>query len=355
MNFIKKISILTISFILGTVNISHSADPGLVVFDWAGYEDPAFFTAYTAKHGDSPTFAYFGDEEEAFQKLRSGFKADAAHPCSQSVPKWIDAGLIEPIDTSKITRWDELEKSFRDIPEFQRDGKYYFVPVDWGNTATTYRTDLISEEAVSSLKAFADPQHNGRVSVGDNVDDAYALGYLAVGVKDWAKATDADFKAASAFLREVHKNVRTYWADGAELGQLMQSGEVYLSWAWNETYATLSYEGVPVAMKKDTDEGTSSWVCGYSKIKKSGRSRDAKFYDFINAWLEPETTNYIVNEWGYGHSNAVAMAAMSDEDLAAVGLESSDKLRAGTLWQSPMPFELREKMIAEFELIKAGF
>nr|WP_241525665.1 extracellular solute-binding protein [Pseudophaeobacter leonis] len=315
---------------------------------------PEFFSAYTDKHGTAPTFAFFGDEEEAFQKLRSGFRADAAHPCSQSVPKWIEAGLLEPLDTSRIPRWTELEASVRDIPAFQKDGKPYFVPVDWGNTAITYHTDHLKDADVTSLQAFADPKHAGRISIGDNVDDAYALGFLATGVKDWTQATDAEFQAASAFLRQVHGNVRTYWADGASLAQLMQSGEVYLSWAWNETFSTMTYEGHPIAMKRDTDEGASSWVCGYSKLA-NGPGSDDKFYDFINAWLDPKTANYLVSAWGYGHGNAKAMAEMDTADLAAVGLDSTENLRANTLWQAPVPVALREKMIAEFELIKAGF
>ena len=262
--------------------------------------------------------------------------------------------MLAPLDTSKIPRWNELEASFRDIPAFQKDGKYYFVPVDWGNTGATYNTELLSEADVASLQAFADPKHAGRISLPDNVDDAYALGFLATGVKDWTTATDEQLKAASDFLRAAHKNVRTYWADGASLAQLMQSGEVYLAWAWNETFSTMSYEGHPIAMKRDTDEGSSSWVCGYARLADAPGSEE-KFYDFINAWLEPGTADYIVNSWGYGHSNAVQMATMASEDLAAVGLETSDNLRAGTLWQGPVPSELREKMIAEFEQIKAGF
>lgn len=354
MKLLRNTAAVVASAIISSAGAALAADAELVVFDWAGYEDPEFFTAYTAKHGDGPTFAFFGDEEEAFQKLRSGFKADVVHPCSQSIPKWIEAGLLAPLDTSRIERWDEVNTSFRDIDAFQKDGKYYFIPMDWGNTATTYNTELLSEDDVQSLHAFADPKHAGRVSLPDNVDDAYALGFLATGVKDWATADDAQFKAASAFLREVHKNIRTYWADGASLSQLMQSGEVYLSWAWNETFSTMSYEGHPIAMKRDTTEGASSWVCGYSKLADAPGSED-KFYDFINAWLEPSTANYIVNSWGYGHSNAAVMGEMSAEDLAAVGLETSENLRANTLWQSPVPAELREKMIAEFELIKAGF
>ncbi|MAW52633.1 MAG: polyamine ABC transporter substrate-binding protein [Geminicoccus sp.] len=343
---------------VGAMSLASSSalaqDSELIIFDWAGYEDPEFFTAYTAKHGDSPTFTYFGDEEEAFQKLRTGFRTDAVHPCSQSVPRWIEAGLIAPLDTSRIDRWDEVNKAFRDIPAFQKDGEYYFVPVDWGNTATTYNTELLSEADVQSLQAFADPKHRGRISLPDNVDDAYALGFLAVGVKDWANASMDEFQQASDFLRKVNENVRDYWSDGASLAQLMQSGEVYLAWAWNETFSTMSYEGFPIAMKRDTDEGSSSWVCGYAKSANAPGSED-KFYDFINAWLEPSTADYIVTWWGYGHSNEVAMSGMSNEDLAAVGLESSEKLRDGTLWQGPVPAVLREAMIAEFENIKAGF
>jgi spermidine/putrescine transport system substrate-binding protein len=226
--------------------------------------------------------------------------------------------------------------------------------MDWGNTGLTFNTELLSEADVESLHAFADPKHAGRVSLPDNVDDAYALGFLAIGVKDWASATDEQFKAASDFLRKVHANVRTYWDSGSSLAQLMQSGEVYLAWAWNETFSTMSYEGHPIAMKRDTKEGASSWVCGYSRLANAPGS-EQKFYDFINAWLEPSTVNYIVNSWGYGHSNATEMAKIATEDLAAVGLDTSEQLRAGTLWQGPVPPALREKMIAEFELIKAGF
>ncbi|MFX0540163.1 ABC transporter substrate-binding protein [Roseovarius sp. S4756] len=331
-----------------------AADGELTVFDWAGYEDPNFFPAYVEAHGEGPTFAYFGDEEEAFQKLRSGFQADAAHPCSQSVPKWMEAGLLEPIDTSRIERWDDLEPGFRDIEAYKKDGENYFIPIDWGNTAIVYNTELLSEEDVSSLQAFADPAHAGRISIGDNVDDAYALAFLATGVTDWTKATDEEFQAASDFLRKVHPNVRAYWSDGASLAQLMQSGEVYLAWAWNETYATMSAEGHPIALKRDTEEGASSWVCGYTKLA-GGPGSDDKFYDFINAWLEPQSADYIVTAWGYGHANAEAMSEIPAETLKSVGLESSEKMRENTLWQAPVPAALREKMIAEFELIKAGF
>ena len=93
---------------LAFAGIARAADADVTVFDWSGYEAPDFHPDYVTKYGDSPTFAFFGDEDEAFEKLRSGFKADLAHPCSQSVVKWREAGLLQPLDTSKIAGWNDL-------------------------------------------------------------------------------------------------------------------------------------------------------------------------------------------------------------------------------------------------------
>ena len=43
------------------------------------------------------------------------------------------------------------------------------------------------------------------------------------------------------------------------------------------------------------------------------------------------------------------------QTLADSGFGDLDKYKANTLWQAPVPSALREKMIAEFEKIKAGF
>ena len=65
---------LTLTLALaGTLAASAAAlavaeDKDLVVFDWSGYEDPSFHPKYVEKDGDSPTFAFFGDEDEAFEK-----------------------------------------------------------------------------------------------------------------------------------------------------------------------------------------------------------------------------------------------------------------------------------------------
>ena len=76
--------LISISVLLFPIS-AIAADSELIVFDWGGYEDEMFFQDYMKKYGEAPTYSFFSDEEEAFQKVRAGFRADLGHPCSQSV------------------------------------------------------------------------------------------------------------------------------------------------------------------------------------------------------------------------------------------------------------------------------
>lgn len=334
-----------------TASTAYAADPELLVFDWSGYEEEGFFINYAAKHGAGPSYAFFGEEEEAFQKLRSGFKADVSHPCSQSIDKWFQAGLLEPWDISKIPSYETVAEAYRTDPTFVRDGEVYFIPTDLGMTGIAYNADELTADDVASLQVFVDPKYAGRVALPDNVEDAYALAYLATGTTDWTQATEDDLAKASDWLRQAHANTRAYWADGAELAQLMATGEVLIAWAWNETPVQMVGDGYNIAFEREAAEGSSAWFCGYVNLKDGPGSED-KAHDFIESWLSQETADYLVNEWGYGHANTTAMGSFGDETLTEVGL---NEISGPQLEQLPLANELREEMIKSFERIKTGF
>ena len=325
-------------------------DADLLVFDYSGFENPAYHSKYVEKHGDSPQFAFFGDEEEAFQKLRSGFRADVSHVCAGSVTKWQESRIIEPWDVSRIDAFGDLDTNLTGSEVGGGGDEVYFIPTDFGSTAIAYNTDEVPEEAVQTLDVFQDPQYAGRMSLPDNVDDAYALAYLATGTTDWTDVDDAGFEAATEWLRQVHPNLRTYWTDPAELSQLLATGEVVIAWAWNETLPTMVEQGFPIGFQREPAEGSSLWLCGYVNLIDGEGSED-KAYDYINAMLDPSSTEPLLAE-GFGHSNSAAMAGMGEDALAASGLGTID---APVLAQLPIPNDLRERHSESFERIKAGF
>lgn len=346
----KSLSTLLGSVALATLATTAIAQDGdMLVFDYSGFEAVEFHGNYIAQHGASPTFAFFGDEEEAFQKLVSGFKSDVTHICAGSVTKWVESGIIEPWDTSKVTEYANLNSDLTGA-KVGDTSDVYFLPTDYGSTAIAYNTDKVPVEDVASLDVFLNPKYAGRITISDNVDDAYALAYLATGVTDWSDISDEQFAAASAWLRAAHPNLRTYWTDAAELSQLLGTGEVLVSWAWNETYPTMVGEGFPVGFQRDTSEGSSLWLCGYVNMKESNGD-EAKVYDYLNAILDSSSTQALL-DFGYGHSNQPAMESIGEEALTASGLGSTS---APILAQLPLSVELRSKHSAEFEKIKAGF
>ncbi|WBU55611.1 ABC transporter substrate-binding protein [Paracoccus sediminicola] len=328
-----------------------AADAELTVFDWAGFEEPVIFQGYIDKHGDSPTFAFYGDDDEAFQKIASGFQADIVHPCSQMVSKYRDAGLIEPWDTSKIENFDDLDPALMDSETIQDDEGVWFIPADWGATAIAYNTEDVPEEDVQSLDVFTNPDYAGRTSLPDSADDVWALAYLATGVTDWTDVTDEQFQAAADWLREAHQNVAAYWSDPSEQAQLMASGQVDVAWSWNDGVVYLQEDDYPVGFQREAEEGSSSFICGFVNIK-DGPGNEDKVYDFLNAWLAPESAKGLLDTIGYGHSTKAGMETIADEPAVQDGLGPID---APLLAQVPNDPQQRERQLAEFEKIKAGF
>lgn len=335
---------------LALATATNAQDADLLVFDYSGFEDPAFHSDYVAAHGSGPTFAFFGDEDEAFQKIVAGFEADVSHICAGSVTKWAESGILDEWDTSKITAYGDLDSNLTGT-DVGSSGPVYWIPTDFGSTAIAYNPEKVPAEDVASLDVFKNPAYAGRLTIPDNVDDAYALAYLATGVTDWSAATDEEFEAASQWLRDIHPNLRTYWVDPGELAQLLASGEILVSWAWNETYPTMLEEGRPIAFQREATEGSSLWLCGYVNLK-DGQGDEDKAYDYINAMLAASSVPGLLDA-GYGSANKVALnAQVSTEDLEIAGLEEID---VPILAQLPISNELREKHNETFEMIKSGF
>lgn len=343
-------------FLLATAAIAvatpaFASDKDLLVFDWAGFEVQALVENYVKAHGEMPTYTFFSDDDEAFQKVASGFRADVAHPCSQQVSKYREAGLIEPWDVSRIPQFANIEPRLLDSPVFKDDSGVWYIPTDYAYTAIAYNTKEVPAEDVASLNIFLDPKYKDRISLSDNVDDIWSLALLATGVSDWSNITEEQFQAGAAWLRAAHPNVRAYWSDPAELSQLMASGEVLLAWSWNDSIALMRSEGFDVGFQRQAKEGAATWFCGYVNLKDGPGSED-KAYDFINAWIDPASAQGLLDNFGYASSNAEGMKTIPAEGLKAADV---DPITSTLLSQVPIDHAMRDRMLEEFENIKAGF
>ncbi|MGL4238806.1 ABC transporter substrate-binding protein [Tabrizicola sp.] len=344
-----KIALISAVSVLSLTVSARAADPELTVLDWAGWEIDGMLQPYVDKHGQKPSYVFFADDDEAFQKVSSGFKADVVHPCAAAVPRYIEAGLIEPWDTSKIPEFANIPE--RMVAPFTNEEGVWFIPTDYAYTAIAYNAETVPVEDVASIQVFASEKYAGRISMPDNTDDVWSLAFMATGVTSWDNVTDEQFQAAADWLRKVHPNVRAYWADPSELSQLMASGEVQVAWSWNDPVAILQAENFPVGFNRSPAEGAASWYCGFVNAK-DGPGNEDKVYDHINSLLAHSSAQPLLDAIGYALANDAAMATIDPEAVKAAYV---DPVTTPLFIQSPPSTELRDRMIEEFEMIKSGF
>ncbi len=329
------------------------ADQG-TYFTWGGYDIPEMFEPYIGMHGEAPNFASFGGSEEALTKLMGGFVVDVAHPCNAVLPRWIASGLFQPFDLARLSNWNDLIPALKDLDGAVQSDGTYFAPMDWGQTSITYREDLFDlQGAEESWGMLWDERYSGRIGVIASAGDAWWCATIAAEIDFNDMTTEENFQKVAALLREQRPLVRMYSDDMTTMEQALASGELVAAMTWNSSPVELKKQEVPVRFA-NPKEGALTWVCG-AMMHKDAPNPD-RAHDIIDSLLSVETGRFLIDDYGYGHSNVKSFDQVSDERLAELGLSRnpSELLDAGK-FQIPLPEEFTSKMNAEFEQIKAGF
>ena len=325
------------------------------VFTWEGWDIPEHHQEYMDKHGELPNFSIFGDEEEAFAKIMAGARYDVSHPCSYKVEIWRDAGILQPIDVSRLAHWGDIVPSLKEIPGMTTaDGDVYFVASEWGHTSVLYRADLVDPkyQEDETWGILWDERYAGRMSMADSLIDGVMVAAIYGGAKDPFNMTDAEVEVTGDLLRKQLPLLRYYWTSPTDIENAMAAGELVATSSWNDSYTALKGEGIDVKYM-NPKEGAMTWVCGFCLMSAADPEKLEKSYDVIDAFLSPESGVVTIMDEGYGHANVRAFDLVADEDLAERGLtKNPEELLNSGIFQEPIGNE--PVLQALFEEIKAG-
>lgn len=320
----------------------------LNVFEWSGYELPEFWAQFAAQHPNvTVDFSFFGEDAEAFAKLQTGFQTDLVHPCAGWWQLYVDNGLVQPIDTTRIEHWDNMPASLTKQGEF--NGQQYFIPWEWGYESILVRTDKV-DKIPTSWKDLWDPAYAGHVAIYDSGETQYMVGALALGYEPFNTTPEQD-EAIVQKLIELKPNLLTYWTDNTELVQLMASGDVWVAGsAWPEALMLLLDEGVPVEYI-DPEEGRMGYVCGFG-ITANAQNVDLA-YDYINAVTSLEAMTFLIDEYGYGAANEAALETADPDTVEMLQLADPAILNHTVFYQS-LTAERREAVVDNWGRVKAS-
>ena len=283
----------------------------LSVYDWSGYDAEIFWQDFKNKYANATVTwdATGASDADIYNNISTGLKEpDLFHPYTGWLQFYVDQGLVEEIDTSKLKNWCKVPESFKALGQF--NGKQYFIPWDWGFTSVLYRTDKIP--SIDSWGALLDPQYNGHVVMWDDGPGAVTVSSYVHGWNETA-ITDDQLAQAKTEWTQVLKNNPTRWLAETELVDAFENGDGWLAYAWQGAYATLLANGkVPVAYANPS-EGRNSWVGVYG-IRAGSPNVDLALR-FLDEKLGDLTGKNLIENYYYGTSNADAMAAITDETL----------------------------------------
>jgi spermidine/putrescine transport system substrate-binding protein len=320
---------------------------------WSGYDVPELMEDYIAKYGGPPEVSYIANEEESLTKMTNGWVPDLMHPGSYNVRRWYDAGLLQPIDTSRVATWPDIFESVRNDESVQFEGQQYMIPSEFGNSSVVYRTDLVDAEYVEapSWNILYDERYKGKLSFYNASDSIVQCAALVLGMNNIYDLSDEQLVQVKELAIKQRDLLRFYWDDPTQLEQAMATGEVVAAYAWNQSLVNLKKQGLPVDMMVPK-EGILTWVAGFT-MHKNAKNIDA-CYDLISAWTAAKSGAWLIDNYGYGSTNSKAYEIVPAERLAELGFADPRKVLEGSIFFKALAPEYSEKYENLANEVQAG-
>ncbi|MBI1239104.1 MAG: extracellular solute-binding protein [Alphaproteobacteria bacterium] len=351
MTFMKYLTSATaVALVAGAAAVPAHAE-NITYFTFESLADDPLLALYVEKYGEKPNVKIFADEDEAFTSMLAGYKPDLMGPCSYEFERWREAGLLQPIDVTKLAFWDKIAPSLKNIPgAMKSETEAWFVPQYWASTSVTFRTDLAPEYVDKpSWGILWDPKYKGRVSAIEGVDDTVTLTAKHMGLDPYNLSPE-QWEQVQVKLRELVANSRVVSSDQTTIAQGLASGELVAAITWSDSYGTLKSENVPVGFMQPPG-GVFNYVCGYVVHKEA--TEWERLYTLMDAGLTNEAALHLVENYSNGSANVEAMAAIPQETLDAAGLIADvDAYLATGTFQVRMPN--KDEVVKSWTEIRAG-
>ena len=334
-----------------TGRIAHAAGE-IKVLNWQGYgtDEKWALEMFEKKTGIKVVHDYFNSEQEMLTKLRtSPGTYDVVLMNNIYVMEAAHEGLIQALDTSKFSNFNDLTPALRDSDRFVMDGKHFAISWVWGLTSFAYNTEKIAVRP-DSMEALWDPAHAGKVGWRDDALESIQIAALATGQDMNAPA---DIEKIKDKLKALKTQIKTFWSSEDEWNKYMAAGDYDIAVYWSGSAARSKK-----AMKLPVEfvvpkEGAIGWFDGLTIAAKAPNPEGAAA--FINFMVDPEFYVKWDNDIGAPASaNAKANAQLPADALNRTVLGDPEVVKR-VQWMAPISDEQKQKNQELWDEVKTSF
>ena len=305
------------------------AEEVLRVTNWAEYIGEETIANFEKEFGIKVIYDNYDSVEAIDSKLLAGNSGyDVVSHASSQIARLIPAGILQPIDPSKLPNMQNMIPELMEKLDQKWDpGNKYIIPYMWGTHGVTYNEELVLEThpgaPIGSMDMLLDPEHMKElakcgVSFLDSPTDMIPMALAHLGHPP--DSTDkAHYDEAKELLMAVRPYVKTF--DNYAY-QRMPQKEFCVSFTWGPdgllamSGAAEANTGVVLDFFTPPGEGKANlWIDGWV-IPADAKNVDAA-HKFLNYMMRPEVGAADSNFTWYATANGPG------RDLVDIAVTSS--------------------------------
>lgn len=290
------------------------------LLSFEGYADDSWKAPFEETSGCEVAVSYVGGVDEMFAKMAGsdGADFDLVSIDTSLFPRYIDAGLLQPFDDSKIPNLANLLPAFQSVDVVSRGSDRLGVPIAWGSIGLIYDADEMAV-APTSWAAMWDPDNAQRVIALDDTNNNVVTAALLLGLEDPFNLSEDEMIQVRDKLIELKGNLLSYYAGFEDGVEVWESGSAIMMLSMGEPQLGQLRERGYNAVYSIPDEGAIGWLDTWAL---SAGAEDLECaHAWVNHMLTAEVGTELNSNYGYGPTT-----------VAAEGLDYADRL----VWLQPV-------------------
>lgn len=290
---------------------------------WATAVEKGAFAAFTAKTGQKVQTA-LGDNATWFAQLRASTSGNSPFDVMILTPDQAiqaqNEGLVQPIDTSKLSNWSNVSPSL--AKPFMQGGKQYGVPFSAGGLGMVYRKDKIAEPPASWSDMWK-PEYSGHVAALPITFQAGAQFFAGLIHEEGGTLNDpAAVNKAFAQLQKLKPSVSATPGNAVAVQTALQQGSAWIAPWWDGRAAALAQTDPNIGFSYPSSGAVAATTTFY--LPKNAADPEAS-YKLLNEMLDPQAQLKFATAMWYPTSNLTTPYSPEFKKLVRADANTFDK------------------------------
>jgi len=357
-------TLLALSLLGAMAGAAQADDKVLHVYNWSDYIAPDTIANFEKESGIKVVYDVFDSNETLEAKLLAGKSGyDIVVPSNNFLAKQIKAGVYQELDKSKLSNYDNLNKSLlKAVSVSDPDNKHAF-PYMWGSIGIGYNPEKVKAalgiDKIESWDTILKPENLAKlkgcgVSFLDSPTEMLpvALHYLGLPTDTQKKA---DLKQAEDLFLKLRPSIG-YFHSSKYISDLA-NGNICVAVGYSgdiqQAKSRAAEAGGKVKVAYDIPKEGAGSFYDMVAIPKDAENVDAA-YKFMNYLLEPKVMAAITNSVRFPNGNEKATPLVDKDITSDPGIYPSADVQAKLYAIADLPAATQREMTRSWTKIKSG-